>query len=88
VRRFGWEIALGVGEVDQKVGAQTRTLDPIEHGPKAGAVAALDCIGWREFLPGLEDPGRACAELGVAGQQGNAGPDLALEGIDLGDELR
>lgn len=70
MRRFGWEGTLGVGEVDREVGAQARALDPIEHRQKAGA-AALERGGWCELLPGLEDPGRAFTQLGVAGQQGS-----------------
>jgi len=44
-RRLGWEDALGVGEVDQEIGAQTRAFDPIEHGQKAGAAAPLIASG-------------------------------------------
>jgi hypothetical protein len=46
--------------------------------PSAGAL---------ELLPGLEAERRALAQRGVAGQQGDAGADLGLEGVDLVDEL-
>src|SRR5512141_1831378 len=51
VRRPGGELAFGIGEIKQRVGAPRLLLYPLEHRRKARATAPRRPVGKRDTLP-------------------------------------